>query len=137
MSEDPPVCRPDDLVLTLRWERSGDGLSGQVIAENVGDHACYLPGKPNVIPLGMDGQRLDTQMIVSLEARIPGYVVLQPGQRAVARVDWSAWCGRPASRRAIVGWDRGSVTVDVDGPAQPSCRDAPDNLTSSWFKLLE
>jgi hypothetical protein len=76
-------------------------------------------------------------MIETMEARIPGYVVLQSGQRAVAPVSWGAWCGCPASRQAIVAWRRGSVIVEVEGPAQPVCIDGPDNLSSWWFELLE
>jgi hypothetical protein len=56
VAAEEPECRPGDLAVVLRWERSGDGLRGQVIAENVSDHARRLSGKPKVKPLGHDGE---------------------------------------------------------------------------------
>ncbi|MPY81701.1 MAG: DUF4232 domain-containing protein [Actinophytocola sp.] len=137
VSGEPPECRLEDLSVALRWERSGGGLHGQVVADNVSDHACRLSGKPVVTPLGQDHEPLGAQMIVTLEAHIPGYVTLLPGQRATAPVGWSTWCGPPASRQARISWHRGSTVVEVEGPAQPRCSDGPDNLSSSWFKLVE
>ena len=40
-----PACGPDDLSVTVRWERDGDGLRGQVIAENTGNRACLAAGQ--------------------------------------------------------------------------------------------
>jgi hypothetical protein len=129
-----PECAPEDLAVQVRWERDGGGLRGVVIAENISDRACVLPGKPGVIPLGLDGAPLQTQTLITLEMRHPGYVILQPGQRAAAQVSWSSWCGPPASDRAQVSWGDGEVIADVHGPVQPDCSPGePDNLTSSWF----
>lgn len=134
-----PPCRPDDLVVSLRWERSGDGLAGEVVAENVGGRTCQLGGKPTVRPLGRNGEALPAEHLISLELRIPSAVVLRPGGRAAAPVSWAGWCGDPASGRVVIGWDGGSVVVDAQGPSQPRCPDegAATNLSSSWFNLVD
>ena len=41
-----PACGPDDLSVTVRWERDGDGLRGQVIAENTGGRAAGCRASP-------------------------------------------------------------------------------------------
>ncbi len=123
--------------MTVLWERreDGHGLRGQVIAENVGGRACRLPGKPTVTPLEPDGQPLDVWNVVTLEFRSPGYVDLQPGDRAAARVSWSSWCGRPASDRARIEWDGGSVVAPVRGPVQPECVQNRSGSLSPWWFL--
>ena len=132
-----PVCEAADLAVTVRWEREGTGLRGQVLAENVSGRACRLPGKPEVIPLAGDGTPLPALTVNTMEWRSPGYVLLEPGQRAAAPVSWPSWCGRRAAGRAQVSWDGGSAVAEVHGPAQPECSPgAPDNLVSSWFQLI-
>jgi Protein of unknown function (DUF4232) len=131
-----PACGPDDLSVTVRWERDGTGLRGQVVAENTGGRACRLPGKPGVRPLGLDGQPLPVQTVVTLEWVSPGYVVLEPGQRAAAPAAWDGWDGAAASARAEVTWDGGAATAVIEGPVQPAGTDSPGNITSSWFRLL-
>ena len=134
-SPETPACGPDDLSVTVRWERDGDGLRGQVIAENTG-RACRLPGKPGVRPLGLDGQPLPVDTVITLEWVSPGYVALQPGQRAAAPVSWGGWDGPAASSLAQVTWEGGTATAAVEGPAQPAATGAPHNISSSWFRLL-
>jgi len=131
-----PACGPDDLSVTVHWERDGAGLRGQVIAENTGARACRLPGKPGVTPLGLDGQPLPVETVITLEWLSPGYVTLEPGQRAAAPVAWDGWDGPAASSRAQVTWEGGAATAAVEGPAQPGATGAPGNLSSSWFRLL-
>ena len=131
-----PACGPDDLSVTVCWERYGGGLRGQVVAENTGGRACRLPGKPGVKPLGLDGAPLPVDTVVTLEWVAPGYVALEPGQRAAAPVAWDGWDGQAASSLAQVTWAGGGATAVVDGPAQPSAVDAPCNISSSWFRLL-
>lgn len=139
MSDDAvPSCGPDDLAVVVKWERDGTGLRGQVITENVGRRACRLAGKPEVTPLRSDGSLLPARTITTREWRSPGYVILQPGERAAAHVAWASWCGQQASDRAQVDWPGGSTVAKVHGPAQPACiHDQPGNLTSSWFELIE
>lgn len=133
-----PLCEAADLAVAVHWERDGTGLRGQVVAENVGGRACRLAGKPGVTPLAPDGTELPAQTVVTLEWRSPGYVLLQPGQLATARVGWSNWCGRQAGGQARVDWGSGQAVADVHGPAQPECSAGePDNLVSSWFQLAE
>jgi len=131
-----PACGPDNLSVTVRWERDGSGLRGQVIAENTGGRACRLPGKPGVTPLGLDGRPLPVETVITLEWVSPGYVALEPGQRAAAPVAWGGWDGLAASAQAQVTWEGGVVTAAVEGPAQPAATDAPGNISSSWFRLL-
>ena len=134
--EELPACRADDVSVTVSWEHDGSGLRGQVIAENTGGRACRLAGKPEVTPLGLDGRPLPAQTVVTLEMLLPGYVVLEPGQRAAAPVTWGGWDGAAASPRVQVTWEGGAATAAVHGPAQPASTDPPCHLSSSWFHLL-
>jgi len=134
--DEMPACGPDDLSVTVRWERDGGGLRGHVIAENTGGRACRLPGKPGVRPLGLDGKPLPVETVITLEMVLPGYVTLEPGQRAAAPVAWGGWDGSAASSQAHVTWEGGTATAAVEGPAQPSATDPPCNISSSWFRLL-
>jgi len=134
--EEMPACGPDDLSVTVRWERDGGGLRGQVIAENTGERACRLPGKPGVTPLGVDGKPLPVETVITLEWVSPGYVALEPGQRAAAPVAWDGWDGLAASAQAQVTWPGGAAMAAVEGPAQPAATGAPSNISSSWFRLL-
>jgi len=134
--DEMPACGPDDLSVTVRWERDGGGLRGQVIAENTGRRACRLPGKPGVRPLGLDGKPLPVETVITLEWVSPGYVALEPGQRAAAPVAWGGWDGPAASPRAQVTWEGGAATAAVEGPAQPAGTDSPCNISASWFRLL-
>ncbi len=94
-----------------------------------------LASKPEVTPLQPDGTPLPVETIVTLEEKIPPYVVLEPGQRAASRVHWGSCCGQ-ASDRARVDWPGGSAVATVHGPTQPECSPAQsDNLTTSWFHL--
>jgi hypothetical protein len=121
----------------VHWERDGTGLRGQVIAENVGARVCQLANKPTVTPLRSDGSPLPVETIISLEWRSPGYVNLQPGQRAAALILWASWCGQQASGQALVKWPGGSTIARVDGPTQPDCGPSrARSITSSWFNLM-
>ena len=133
-----PLCEAADLAVAVHWAPDGTGLRGQVVAENVGGRACRLAGKPGITPLAADGTPLPAQTVITLEWRSPGYVLLEPGQRAAARVGWRSWCGRQAAGQAQVDWGSGQAVADVHGPAQPECSPGePGNLVSSWFQLIE
>lgn len=125
------------MVVRVLWERDGKGLRGEVVVQNVGDRACRLGGKPSVSPLAADGTAMATQTAITLELRGQGYVVIEPGQCAMARVSWSNWCGESPSRRAVVTWWDGSAVATVEGPLSPGCdKKRPTNLTSSWFDVI-
>lgn len=99
-----PLCDPHDLTVSVHWGPDAEGgLRGQVVAENTGGQACRLPGKPTVRPVGVDGKPLPVQTLITLEMRLPGYVIVQPGQSAAAPVAWGSWCVRPASDQARPG----------------------------------
>jgi hypothetical protein len=134
--DEVPLCGSDDLSVVVSWEHDGTGLDGQVIAENVSGRACRLESKPGVTPLRPDGTPLPVETIVTLELKLPPYVILEPGQRAASPVHWGSWCGERASDRARVDWPGGSKVATVRGPTEPECSPAQDNLTSSWFRLL-
>jgi len=132
-----PPCGSGDLAVVVSWEHDGDGLRGQVIAENVSGRACRLESKPGVTPLQPGGAPLPVTTTVTLEMLEPGYVILQPGERAAAPVRWGSWCGQQASDRARVDWPSGSTVAAVYGPAQPDCvQGRHGNLTTSWFELI-
>jgi hypothetical protein len=138
-----PRCRSVDLVVTVQWRRADEGgLHGDVVAENVGTRACRLEHKPVLAPLQADGTALPVGQAVSLEYMRPGYVVLQPGERAAAPVSWRSWCGAPATDRMRVTWPGGSAIAAVDGPTEPECDqefDAHEHslpLRSSYFRAV-
>lgn len=132
-----PLCGSDDLVVVVDWERDGAALTGQVIAENISGRACRLADKPEVTPLQPDGTPVAVKTIIGWELKVPRYVVLQPGQRATARLHWGSWCEQRPSDRTRVKWPGGSTVAEVHGPVQPECSQGrPSNMTSSWFHLI-
>jgi hypothetical protein len=132
-----PPCGSGDLAVDVNWEHDGDGLRGQVVAENVSGRACRLAGKPAVTPMQLGGAPLPVTTTVTMEMVEPGYVIVQPGERAAAPAVWGSWCGQQASDRARVDWPDGSTVAQVHGPPQPGCIEGrPENLTSSWFELM-
>ncbi|ADB35577.1 hypothetical protein Kfla_6582 [Kribbella flavida DSM 17836] len=132
-STEVPEAAPGEVTFTLAWENTDDGLRGMLEAVNVSDHPVRLTGKPGVTPVGTDGIKLDTTTIVSLEALIPGYVVLEPGERATSPVYWSAWSGPNAGDTVIVEWNGCEAEAAVTGPRQPVSREGATNLSTSWF----
>jgi len=133
-----PPCGSDDLAVSVQWERSGIGLAGQIIVENLSGRTCRLSHKPWVIPLGTDSRELPVEALITAEFRLPP-VILAPGGRAAAPVGWAGWCGDAASGVVRVNWVSGSAVVEVEGPRQPDCPDSgqPTNLSSSWFDVLD
>lgn len=134
-----PPCGSDDLAVSVRWFRAtGGGLRGEVVAENVSGRVCRLGRKPGLQPLGLDGQPLGVDQWITLEMRIPPFVILGPGQLASASISWSGWSGRSASGRIVVSWEGGSATVDATGPTEPGPpeRGVAGNLSSSWFTRI-
>jgi len=69
---------------------------------------------------------------MSMELRHPGGIV--SGQCAQAPVSWPAWSGPAVSDRISVRLADFEVEIDVIGPAQPSAKRGPQNLSSGWFE---
>lgn len=128
----PDEATTGELAFTLAWETFDDGLRGVLEAVNVSDRPVRLSGKPEVTPIGVDGVPLDTETVVSLEARLPGYVVLAPGERATSTIYWGGWDGPPAGDTARIGWSDAEAYAPVSGPRQPADREGA-NLSSTWF----
>jgi DNA-binding transcriptional regulator YhcF (GntR family) len=137
--QDFPECEPGDITMSLHWESVAGALSGHLDVMNVGPGACRLSGKPILAPLRADGSALTTEFIVTMESTVPGFIVLEPGKRATARVAWAGWDGEAASSEVRVSWPGGSIKVTASGPSQPSARGVggAQNLSSSWFWLAD
>jgi hypothetical protein len=129
-------ARSSELVFTLVWETDSGSLKGELVAINVCEHVVRVSGKPRLIPIGIDGEPLDADTIVSLEMKVPGHVDLGPGERAAASVLWAGWDGPPASSRVVVGWRGGRQEVEASGPRQPESPGPPTNISTSWFELV-
>lgn len=130
-------ARPTEVGFRLAWQLDDDELVGVLEAHNIGDRIIRLSGKPSLKPVGADGEVLATDMVVSLELRLPGHVEVPPGGRARAAVGWAGWDGPPASGQIIVEWPGGQVRVTAEGPRQPASSGPATNLWSSWFELVE
>lgn len=130
---DAPEARPDEIAFTLTWLPDGDALKGELEARNVGNRRVRLSGKPALTPLDADGQPLETESIITLELVIPGYVELDPGETATARIGWAGWDGRDAGGAVRVEWPGGQAEVQALGARQPAGSGPATNLFSSWF----
>jgi hypothetical protein len=127
-----PVCGPDDVTVTLHWEPAGLRLAGLVTVTSISGHVSRLPGKALVQPVN-DGQLLRVPCRRSQEGGPgPGYVDLQPGQRATAKLSWNNWQGPQASPAAIVTWNGGAAAVRATGVPQPACGEIMA-LRPAWF----
>ena len=132
----PEEAQPGEVDFSLVWDLSNGSLTGELLAQNVCDRAIRLSGKPGLTPRGEDGEPLDAPTVVTAEYRPPGYVALEPGERARARVGWGAWNGPPASGTVTVKWDAGEVDIEALGPRQPDRTGPANNLWSSWFERV-
>lgn len=136
MADDADVSEalPTEVEFTLSWEEAADGaLDGVLEGQNVSDHPVRLSHKPTLTPVGVDGEPLDAEHIVTAELRLPVWAQLGPGERARADVSWAGWDGPPASGKVIVVWGGGRVEVAASGPQQPAATGPTTNLSSSWF----
>jgi hypothetical protein len=86
----------------------------------------------------INGNPMDTETVVTLELRLPGHVVIEPGQRVMAPVSWGDWCG-PAAVRPSTGEVARRVSRNHGREtACPGCdRTQPTNTTASWFNLID
>jgi hypothetical protein len=129
----PDEAQPGELAFSLAWETDEGRLRGVLEAVNVSDHSVRLSGKPGVTPIGVDGVPLDAQTVVTLELRLPGYAVLEPGARATSTVWWHAWDGPAVGDTARITWPGGEADAAVTGPRRPEHREGPTQLSTNWF----
>ena len=136
-STDAPEAVPSQLQLALVWRRDDEGsLEGELRALNIAERAVRVSSKPRLAALGLAGEDLEVDMIVTAEMRVPGFVLLEPGERARAPVLWSGWDGPPCSGRFIVDLAGGQATVRASGPRQPRSQGPATLLSSWWFERV-
>jgi hypothetical protein len=129
--------KPSTNDVRLSWSLDDQGgLTGWVEVHNSREGVVRVSGKPAIRPLGVGGEALPTECLVTLELRTPGYVDVPSGGIARAPVGWAGWDGPPAGGQVEVTISDRPYTVEVDGPAQPTARGPATNLWSSWFQLL-
>lgn len=112
-----PACTGDDLRLTLGTpDAAAGGRYLAVHAENVSDRPCALDGVPDLVFRNADGEPQDD---VTIEPSAPGVVagrvVVPPGERALATVQW----------RAMSTANDPDVTTVVDVVAVPGAGPVP------------
>lgn len=134
--ERPPEARPDQLAVSVEWQAEDGGLRGSIDVRNVSDETVRVSNKPRLLPLDDSGDPLDVGTVVTLEMRLPGYVVLEPGQRARADARWAAWTGGPPGDRVLVRWPGGEQLVTVSGPTVPQRTDGATGISPTWFRPL-
>ena len=133
--QEPAEARPQDVLISLTWHATREAtLTGELVVRNISDPPVRLSGKPSLQPLGIDGEPLEAQTIVSMELQVPGYVDLGPDEDAAAPVAWAGWNGPEATGDVLVNLCGGASRVAADGPHQPQFVGPPNNLTSSWFR---
>ena len=115
--DDAPACTGDDLRLTLGTpDAAAGGRYLGVHAENVSDRPCALDGVPDLVFRNADGEPQDD---VTIEPSAPGVVagrvVVPPGGRALATVQW----------RAMSTANDPDVTTAVDVVAVPGADPVP------------
>jgi hypothetical protein len=128
----------DGLLLSMEIHLASSGaLTGWLRATNVSGRTVRLSHKPTVKPLGLDGRPLPVDCVVTLEARIPDYVDVDPGQEAMAPVGWGGWSGAPASGAWEVELEvmEPPVRVEATGPREPTWRGPGTNTWSSWWQI--
>ncbi|PFG44481.1 uncharacterized protein DUF4232 [Isoptericola jiangsuensis] len=87
-----PDCAGDDLSLALG---APDAAAGQrylaVLAENTSGRACALDGVPRITYLDADDEpQDDVRTVAASDGVVPGRVVVPPGERAMATLQWGA-----------------------------------------------
>lgn len=137
---DEREAAPDEVQFQLTWTSDRpEALHGQLIATNVSSRTWRLSGKPVVTPLGASGRPLATEHVITLEAQFPGYVSVEPGQRARAYVTWGWWDGTETSDRVRVEWHGGTSKATVSGPTHPERAVSGHRMgtSSDWWRLAD
>jgi hypothetical protein len=147
---DVPEVRPGDVAFRLSWRAEPGHLTGELEASNVCDHAVRLSGKPGLTQIGLDGEPLAAETIVTLEFRPPGLVELArrvseyghgwDGAAGTARPpaapSWSRGRGaRPRSRHMVLANPRRMGQPRICGVLGLSASDDPAELSrlSAWL----
>ena len=112
-------------------------LEGELVAINDTDQRVRVSSRPMLVALGVDGEDLGVDIVVTAELRIPDFVVLGPGERARALLSWGGWDGPLCSGRFRIELPGGRTELSASGPRQPRARGPATNLSSSWFERLD
>ena len=135
---DVPEAAPAQLLMFLEWRAVADGsLEGELVVVNAAEEPVRVSNKPILVAMGVDGADLGADMVVTAELRIPDFVVLGPGERALAFVSWGGWNGPACSGRFRIELSGGWTVLSASGPRQPLARGPATNLSSSWFEPLD
>lgn len=120
-ANDPAECRPYEVEFTLAWARHSFGhLRGDLVAVNVSDRAWRISYEPEIVPTRTDGLPLwRSPLAHGRPEPVMPHVVLQPGQRARARVIWVGWDGQPVGHAVVLSWPGGTKLAPTSGPRHP------------------
>ncbi len=133
------ACTSDQLAATFAiWEGAAGSRMSAINLENVGTASCTLEGTPDIALLDPTGAEITSDVTfvdapaewaVNGKPKPSGWpvVTLAPGDRALARLGWSNWCGSDPSPNWRLTLPGGG-TADLgqadpppcNGPGQPS-----------------
>jgi Protein of unknown function (DUF4232) len=133
------VCTSDQLSAAFAiWEGAAGSRMSAINLENVGTASCTLEGTPDIALLDPSGAEIASGVtfvggpadwVVNGKPKPSGWPVatLAPGDRALARLGWSNWCGSdpsPSWRFTLPGGgivDLGQADPPpCNGPGEPS-----------------
>jgi hypothetical protein len=127
-------ARAHEVQFSLSWALNQDGhLVADLRVQNISQRAVRVSGKPSLLPLGVDGQPLDTRYMMTLEGRIPRLraACVRRRRGGTGRLGWLDGTARQRLRhRGLAGRPSGSPRVRVRQPTSPG---PATNLWSSWF----
>lgn len=127
---------------SLRWDGAGEvpgvvcgTLVGELTLQNSGSEVLEVAGKPQLRPMGVDGDPQPASTLMTLEYG-PGPLIVLPGQVAVARVRWNAWIGARVTPYFQIrcGDLRGIAKAASDAHPVPVARE--NRFTTSWFRRI-
>lgn len=119
------LCSIRRLDISLSWIPQANGsLKGTLSAKNTSSQSCRLSGKPQVIPLGLDGATAAVSQSQTLEDGTDSDV--PAGYVATSTLTWNSWCGGDTLSGKVMVFinpngttDPASVTIEPTTIADP------------------